>query len=117
MLFRSAAARREVAEELGLTREPGLLLAVDWVPPRAGRTEGLMLVFDGGQLTDADTAAIVLPASELRSWRFCDPDEATQRLSPLLARRVAAALAARVRGQVAYLEDGFSVDQPDGRSA
>ena len=112
-----AAARREVAEELALTLRPGPLLAVDWVPPRAGRTEGLMLIFDGGQLTDADTAAIVLPAGELRSWRFCDPDEAAQRLSPLLTRRVAAALAARARNQIAYLEDGFSVNPPDGRAA
>src|SRR5437016_12465021 len=49
-----AAACREVKEELGLSRPPGQLLVVDWVPPRPGRTEGLMMVFDGGVLTTDD---------------------------------------------------------------
>jgi 8-oxo-dGTP pyrophosphatase MutT (NUDIX family) len=106
-----AAARREAAEELGLTLQPGPLLAVDWVPPRDGRTEGLMLVFDGGRLTDAETTAIVLPHDELRSWHFSDPDAASRQLSPLLARRVAAALTARTRGQVAYLKNGYQATE------
>lgn len=43
------AAVREVKEELGLDRDPGRLLAMDWVPPRSGRSEGLITVFDGGR--------------------------------------------------------------------
>lgn len=108
-----AAARRETTEELGLTRDPGTLLVLDWVPQREQRTEALMMLFDGGQLTDADTAAIVLPADELRSYKFCTPDEAVRRLSPLLTRRVAAALHARTHG-VACLHDGVSVYPHEG---
>jgi 8-oxo-dGTP diphosphatase len=100
------AAVRELKEELGLACAPGRLLAVDWVPLRRERTEGLMLVFDGGVLPAADVAAISVPPDELRSWAWCTPDEAGERLSPLLARRVAACTAARAAGRTVYLEDG-----------
>jgi 8-oxo-dGTP diphosphatase len=100
------AACREVAEELALTRRVGCLLAVDWVPPRPDRTEGVILVFDGGQLTEADTAAVTIPPGELRSWSWCNADEAAGLLSPLLTRRLVAALGARESGAVAYLENG-----------
>jgi 8-oxo-dGTP pyrophosphatase MutT (NUDIX family) len=98
------AAAREITEELGLTVAPGRLLVVDWVPPRDGRTDGLMLVFDGGRFTEP----IRLAESELRSWAWCDPGEAEQRLLPLLARRAAAAVRAAHTGTTAYLEDGRS---------
>ena len=98
-----AAAIREVREELGLTVVPGRLLVVDWVPPRPPRTEGVMLVFDGGALDDR---AIRLPADELRGWAWCTPAEAEARLSPRLSRRVAAACAAQTAGETIYLENG-----------
>jgi ADP-ribose pyrophosphatase YjhB (NUDIX family) len=53
-----AACRREVAEELGLDRPVGRILAVDWVPSRPERPEGLILVYDGGMLTADDIRAI-----------------------------------------------------------
>ena len=102
------AAERETAEELGLIRAPGALLVLDWVPERDERPEGLMMIFDGGLLTAEDAAGIVLPAVELTACAFCDLNEASQRLSPLLARRVAAALHARTHG-VAVLHNGVSV--------
>jgi 8-oxo-dGTP pyrophosphatase MutT (NUDIX family) len=102
-----AATVREIEEELGLTVTLGGLLVVDWISPRDGRTEGLMLVFDAGELTPAQTDAIRLPADELRSWAWCDRQQAEQRLSELLTRRVAAALDARAAGATAYLEDGY----------
>jgi 8-oxo-dGTP diphosphatase len=46
-----AACRREVAEELGLDRPAGRVLAADWVPSRPERPEGLVVVYDGGVLT------------------------------------------------------------------
>ena len=106
------AAAREITEELGLTVVPGRLLVVDWVPPRDGRTDGLMLVFDGGQLT----GPIRLAESELRSWAWCDSGEAEQRLLPLLARRAAAALLAASTGTTTYLENGWLslTDHPAG---
>jgi 8-oxo-dGTP diphosphatase len=100
------AAVRELKEELGLTWAPGRLLAVDWVPPRPERTEGLMLVFDGGVLPAADAATISVPPDELRGWAFCTAAESGERLSSLLARRVAACVAARAAGQTVYLENG-----------
>ena len=100
------AVCRELKEELGLCPTVGGLLAINWVPPQPGRTEGLMVVFDGGVLPPEDAARITVPPDELYGWAFCTPREATDRLSPLLARRVAACAAARAAGGVAYLEDG-----------
>lgn len=102
------AAVREVNEELGLSVAPGRLLVVDWVPPRANRTEGVMFVYDGGVL-DTRTVHIHLPAEELRGWAWSTPAEAQQRLSPLLARRAAAGLEALTDGVTVYLEDGIRV--------
>ncbi|AGL16663.1 NUDIX hydrolase [Actinoplanes sp. N902-109] len=104
-----AAVVRELEEELGLPVRPGRLLVVDWVPPRPGRTEGLMMLFDGGLLTPAQTGRIRLPPEELRSWAWCTEQQAAERLTELLARRIGAALRARAAGVVAYLENGFAV--------
>ncbi|MEQ7008001.1 NUDIX hydrolase [Actinopolymorpha sp. B17G11] len=103
------AVCRELEEELGVRLPVGGLLAVDWVPPQEGRTEGVMLVFDGGMVPADVAAKITVPADELRGWAFCSPQEAAERLSPLLARRIAACLEARANGTVAYLEDGERV--------
>lgn len=104
-----AAVMRELKEELGLPVQPGRLLVTDWVPPRPDRTEGLMMVFDGGVLTPEQTAQIRLPAEELRSWAWCTEQEAGERLSELLARRIVAAAQAQAEGTVVYLENGFFV--------
>lgn len=105
-----AAARREVAEELRLEIPAGLrLLAADWVPPRPERSEGMIFVFDGGVLTDEQQGGIVLEDGELRSFDFVPVDKVTEFLSPLLARRVSAAVAALEAGGVVYLENGVPV--------
>lgn len=104
-----AAVVREIEEELGLPVRPGRLLVTDWVPPRPDRTEGLMMVFDGGLLTPEQSARIRLPADELRSWAWCTEQEAATRLSEVLARRIAAAVRARAEGTAVYLENGFLV--------
>jgi 8-oxo-dGTP diphosphatase len=101
-----AAACREVREELALTRVPVRLLAVDWVPPRPDRTEGVVVVFDGGRLSIEEIATLAVPPDELRGWSWCTAEEATGLLLPLLARRLTAALHARESGVVAYLENG-----------
>jgi 8-oxo-dGTP pyrophosphatase MutT (NUDIX family) len=103
------AAVRELKEELGMSVAPGRLLVVDWVPPRPGRTEGVMFVYDGGVLDPARTAEIHLPPEELRSWAWCTTAEASQRLSDLLARRVAAGMRAINSGATLYLENGNQV--------
>jgi 8-oxo-dGTP diphosphatase len=103
------AATREVAEELGLATPPGRLLVVDWVPPRPGRTDGLMMVYDGGNLSPQQTEQIALPPEELRGWAWCTEEEAGTRLSALLARRATAAVKARDTGVTLYLENGHIV--------
>jgi 8-oxo-dGTP diphosphatase len=101
-----AACRREVAEELGLDRPPGPVLAVDWVPSRPERPEGLIVVYDGGVLSEAETNEIVLADGELADFAFVHRDEVAGLVTPLLARRVASCLHAVVAGTVAALENG-----------
>jgi 8-oxo-dGTP diphosphatase len=101
-----AACRREVAEELGLDRPTGRILAVDWVPSRPELPEGLIVIYDGGTLTSSEISAIQVPADELASFALVPADEVAGRVTPLLARQIAASLAALVAGTVASLADG-----------
>ncbi|WP_229789369.1 NUDIX domain-containing protein [Pilimelia terevasa] len=102
------AALRGTKEALGLRGRPGRLLAVDWMPARDARPEGLTFVYDGGALPPEPEAAIRLPAGQWRSWRWCGAADAAERLSPLLDRRAAAALQAARDGTTAYLENGYA---------
>jgi 8-oxo-dGTP diphosphatase len=99
-----AAAAREVAEELGIDREAGALLAVDYVPADGARTEGLIVVFDGGTIDDP--GRLRLPPDELSDWAFVEPERIADHLPALQARRAHAALRARRAGLPLYLEDG-----------
>jgi 8-oxo-dGTP pyrophosphatase MutT (NUDIX family) len=111
----NAACRREVAEELGLDRPPGRVLAVDWVPARTTGPDqvllpdGVIIVFDGGVLSPEDAREIVLVDGELSGFEFVTADEAAERVTPLLARRIAACLEAVAAGTVATLENGSPV--------
>ena len=55
-----------------------------------------------------DPARIVLPADELRSWRWCDEADVEARTPPYMARRLRAALLARASGVTVELENGGS---------
>ena len=104
-----AACRREVLEELGLDRPPGRVLAVDWVPSRPERPEGLVIVYDGGVLSAQEAAAIRLADGELGGFAFVDRVDIAGLVTPLLARRIAACLDAVETGSVAALENGSPV--------
>jgi 8-oxo-dGTP pyrophosphatase MutT (NUDIX family) len=104
-----AACRREVAEELGLDRPPGRILAVDWVPSRARRPEGLVVVYDGGMLRTVEIDAITLPEDELSGFAFVAAEEVATRTTLLVGRRIAASLQAKAAGTVVSLEDGCVV--------
>jgi len=106
-----AAAVREVEEEIGLQVAPRRLLAVDWVPPLEGRSEAVVMVFDGGLLTADRTAAIRLAERELRAWEWVGVADLGRRVPvrPLLRRRIAAALKALEAGQTPWLEQGVPV--------
>ncbi|WP_218013699.1 NUDIX hydrolase [Georgenia sp. 311] len=95
-----AACARELREELGADLRVGRLLVLDWVAPRPGLGEGLMLVYDGGTLAGEPR----LPPEELRDWRWVAPEDVPCLADAELARRVAAALGAAASGAVAELE-------------
>jgi 8-oxo-dGTP diphosphatase len=101
-----AACRREVAEELGLDRPPGPVLAVDWVPSRPELPEGLIIVYDGGVLSETEIKKIVLADGELSGFAFVSRGEVAGLVTPLLARRVSSCLDAVATGTIAALENG-----------
>ena len=102
----SEACRREIREELGLDREVGRLLSVEWRPPRAPFGDGVHFIFDGGVLRAADLEAIRLPADELSEFALLAPLAARERLPERLWNRVRAALDAREGSAPVYLEAG-----------
>jgi ADP-ribose pyrophosphatase YjhB (NUDIX family) len=102
-------ARRETLEELGLDRELGPLLAVDWVH-RDGWPSLVGYLYDGGVLTAEDLKAIRLQEEELLSWRLVPHDELTTRLPGTLGHRVLVALDVLAEGGgTAELENGHRV--------
>lgn len=102
-------ARRETLEEIGLDREPGRLLAVDWVHG-VGRPPLVAYLYDGGVLTEAELKAIRLQEEELLSWRLVPREEITDHLPGALGRRVLTALDVLGDGSgPAELENGHRV--------
>ncbi|OUS97348.1 MerR family transcriptional regulator [Rhodococcus sp. NCIMB 12038] len=101
-----AATARAIRYELGLPVQPGRLLVTDWVAPSPNRIEGLLFIYDAGVLTSDQSAAIVLPQAELRSWAWCTDDELEHRLPEHMLRRTRKALQARVDDTTLYLENG-----------
>lgn len=99
------AAIREVQEELGITPPIGRLLAVDWAPNEA-EGDKVLYLFDGGQLSQDDLAAITLQPEELKSFAFVSSEQIAERTIPRLARRILAAAEARNEAAPIYLEHG-----------
>ncbi|MFJ5995071.1 NUDIX domain-containing protein [Streptomyces sp. NPDC092370] len=103
-------ARRETAEEIGLDRELGRLLAVDWVQG-PGRPPVVAYLYDGGVLSEDELKAIRLQEEELLSWRLVPRGELTAYLPGALGGRVLAALDVLADGSgAAELENGRRVD-------
>ncbi|MER5526298.1 NUDIX hydrolase [Streptomyces sp. NPDC002677] len=99
-------ARRETLEEIGLDREMGRLLTVDWVHG-TDRPPIVAYLYDGGVVTDADLGAIRLQEEELLSWRLVPRAELTTYLAGSLGRRVLTALDVLDEGAgTAELENG-----------
>ncbi|MFJ8046944.1 NUDIX domain-containing protein [Streptomyces luteogriseus] len=102
-------ARRETAEEIGLDRELGRLLAVDWVHG-TGRPPLVAYLYDGGVLSEDELKAIRLQEEELLSWRLVPREELPEYLPGSLGGRVLAALDVLADGSgTAELENGRRV--------
>ncbi|MEU3724946.1 NUDIX domain-containing protein [Streptomyces sp. NPDC031705] len=110
----SAAAAREMREELGIDGHYPRGLAVDWVPadtpgfPPEMRFPGEILhVYDGGTWTPERIGSVRLPAQEVTGIDFAEPADLPALMDAGDARRALSALRARVNGGgPALLEDG-----------
>ncbi|RAS59748.1 ADP-ribose pyrophosphatase YjhB (NUDIX family) [Lentzea atacamensis] len=100
----AAACQRELAEELGLNRQPQRLIAVDWAPNDAEGDKVLWL-FDCGDLGD-DEQRITLDSTELDRWEWVPAGRIANYVIPRLARRLEQALTAHRDGHAIYLEHG-----------
>jgi ADP-ribose pyrophosphatase YjhB (NUDIX family) len=105
-----AGARRETLEEIGLDREPGRLLAEDWVHG-ADRPPLVAYLYDGGVLAESDLKAIRLQEEELLSWRLVPRSDIGELCPDALGRRILAALDVLADGAAATaeLENGHRV--------
>lgn len=105
------ACRRELAEELGLDREPRRLIAVDWAPnDRDG--DKLLFLFDCGDLAD-DEQHIHLGTDELDRWEWVRIDQLDDYVIPRLARRIRTAATLNDTTS-AYLEHGQQISTTAG---
>jgi len=101
------ACQREVKEELGLELPIRRLLVVDWAPSE-GEGDKVLFVFDGGMITPASADQLSLPRAELVTFAFQPPEALNDLMPARLARRLRAAISARQRGVLEYLEHGVT---------
>ena len=101
----SAACHRELREELGIDRPPGRLLLAQWAVGVDG-VEIVLFVFDGGTMTDAEYAAVVVDGVEIEATRWVAPGALAGHAPPGLARRLALAVDAAHTGGTVYAEPG-----------
>ncbi|MEU8080358.1 NUDIX hydrolase [Catellatospora citrea] len=101
-----AACRREIVEELGsslpVAPQP---LVVDWAPA-ANEGDKVLFIFDGGELSEADLAAMTFPDGEVTEARFVDLCALEDHLPLRLANRMRLALEARLQRRCVYAEHG-----------
>lgn len=100
------ACARELREELGIEPMIGDLLVADWVPAHGPWPDGLMLIFDGGVLSEVELESIKLQDGELSAYKFLTLKEIEPRVRPSFHRRLAACLEAIAVGHPLYLQFG-----------
>lgn len=99
-----AGCRREVREELGIEREIGQLLCMDWIRPSQGDPHGaLIFVYDGGVVDQPIIDTMITPPEELHRFRFVSVDDLGDYVTERNQRRIRHALAA-IGGPAAELE-------------
>lgn len=101
----TSGLRRELIEELGTLLPVHDLLVVDWAP-HEHEGDKVLFVFDGGELTAQQLAAIRVDGVEIDRFAYHPRSDLDGLLIPRLARRVHAAIDARAQGATVYLEHG-----------
>ncbi len=96
---------REVLEEIGLSREIGRLLVIEYNSQCEAKTESLMFVFNGGTLSESEIAAIQLQDDELSEFAFFGQDAFPEAITKTLRERILAAWQQRSKNQAIYLEN------------
>ncbi|WP_369372295.1 NUDIX domain-containing protein [Promicromonospora sp. Populi] len=96
------AAERELHEELGLVRRDMPVLVVDYVPLAPdGMPEGLLWIFDGGVLSDAECKELRGADDEVKSVKLLSIDEAQVLTKESLALRLRVAIKTALEAQAA----------------
>lgn len=101
----ATAVEREIREELGLAKTASRLLVHDWAPTDA-EGDKVLYVFDCGQISGGDEAAIRLQAEELDRAEWVRAAALGSYVIPRLEMRLTAAFDAYGSGQTLYLEHG-----------
>ena len=83
--------QREVEEEIGLEREIGKLLVVDYNSRTEEKTESLMFIFYGGVISKTDIARIRVQSSEISEYGFFARETLPMEMSVSLKNRILAA--------------------------
>jgi 8-oxo-dGTP diphosphatase len=108
----SAAAAREVREELAIEPPIGRLLVADWRQDNIDDIGGakILFVFDGGHLPAAHRDQILTDGHEVIGYAFQPVDQLAEVTIPRLANRIAQAVAARHSATIRYLENGQLIE-------
>ena len=99
-----AGLARELAEELGISRDIGRPLVVEWIGAHGPWDDQIVFVFDGGVMTDSDIAAVHVSDPEIATWRFTDVDDARAMMREHIGRRLVSAVRALDDDQLDYSE-------------
>jgi len=98
------ACIREIREELGIEPEIGPLLTVAWAC-RTDQEDRMFFVFDGGELSPGEQAAITLQTSELSEHAYYPTEKIdTSIIPPHLTELLKAVLQARSEKKTSYIE-------------
>lgn len=97
--------QREVREELGIEKDIGGLLVVDYNSQMEGRTESLMFIFNGGVLTASEIKSIQIPRDELREFRFFTHEILPDEMMSILRIRVLMVVRQASKDICIYLEN------------